>query len=299
MPCFKRNRRTANHLLFSIIAYTVITAVSILCLLPFLLVVTGSITDENAIYKFGFTLIPKKISFFAYSVILKSPFAMLRAYGVTVTVTLIGTILGLFITAMTAYVLCRKDFKYRNIFSFFFYFTTLFNGGLVSYYIFMVRYLQIKDTYYALLLPLLLNVFYLLIMRNFMNSIPFSIIESAKIDGADDFTIFIKIIIWVITPALASIGLFIALSYWNDWFNGMLFLEDHKRFPLQYMLYRIINSVRFASSMTARSGVPAPRMPQQSIKMAMTVFATGPIIFLYPFLQKYFVRGITIGAVKG
>ena len=132
-----------------------------------------------------------------------------------------------------------------------------------------------------------------------MNSIPFSIIESAKIDGANDFTIFVRIVLWIITPALASIGLFIALSYWNDWFNGMLFIEDHRRFPLQYMLYRIINSVRFASSMTARSGVPAPKMPQQSIKMAMTVVATGPIIFLYPFLQKYFVKGITIGAVKG
>ena len=283
----------------NIVASIIIAVISIICLLPFLLVVTGSITDENAIYQHGFSLFPSQVSFFAYSVIFRSPQAILRAYGVTIFITVVGTALGLFITAMTAYVLYRKDFKYRNVFAFFFYFTTLFSGGLVSYYIFMVRYLQIKDTYFALILPLLLNVFYLLIMRNFMNSIPFSIIESAKIDGAGDFTIFIRIVIWIITPALASIGLFIALAYWNDWFNAMLFLEDHKRFPLQYMLYRIINSVRFASSMTANAGIPAPRMPQQSIKMAMTVVATGPIIFLYPFLQKYFVRGITIGAVKG
>ena len=295
----KRSKLRDNHIVFNIIAYTIISVIALLCLLPFLLVVTGSITDENTIYTHGYTLIPKKVSFFAYDVIFKSPFAIMRAYGVTISITLIGTLLGLFITAMTAYVLFRRDFKYRNVFSFFFYFTTLFNGGLVSYYIFMVRYLQMKDTYYALVLPLLLNVFYLLIMRNFMKSIPYSIIESAKIDGANDFSIFIRIVLWLITPALAAIGLFIALSYWNDWFNAMLFLEDSKRYPLQYMLYRIINSVRFASSMTARAGVPAPRMPQQSIKLAMTVIATGPIIFLYPFLQKYFVKGITIGAVKG
>jgi len=295
----KVNKLRQNHPAVSIVSYSFITLVALLCLLPFLLIVSGSITNEDYIYTHGFTLFPREISFFAYSVIMRSPEAILRAFGVTVGITLVGTLLGLFITSMTAYVLFRRDFKYRNGFAFFFYFTTLFSGGLVSYYIFLVRYLQFKDTYYALIFPLLLNVFFLLIMRNFMKTVPYSIIESAKIDGANDFAIFMRIVLWVITPALATIGLFIALSYWNDWFNAMLFLDDHRRFPLQYMLYRIINSVRFASQMTARAGIPAPQMPQQSIKMAMTIVATGPIIFLYPFLQKYFVKGITIGAVKG
>lgn len=294
-----KTKLTGNHPVFNIIAYTFISIVAFVCLLPFLLVISGSITEESAIFRYGFTLIPREISFHAYEIIFRAPEAILRAYGVTIFITVTGTVVGLFITAMTAYVLYRKDFKYRNVFSFFFYFTTLFSGGLVSYYIFMVRHLQIQDTYFALILPLLLNVFFLLIMRSFMNSIPFSIVESAKIDGAGDFTIFTRIVLWIITPALAAIGLFIALAYWNDWFNAMLFIDDHRMYPLQYMLYRIINNVRFASAMTARAGVPAPRMPQQSIQLAMTVVATGPIIFLYPFLQKYFVKGITIGAVKG
>jgi putative aldouronate transport system permease protein len=295
----RSNHRNNKLSLFNLIGYSFITVISILCLIPFLMVISSSLTDESSIYKYGYSLIPHKMSFETYKIAFEAPMEIIRGYGITVSVTVLGTLTGLFITALTAYVLYRKEFKYRYQFSFLFYFTSLFSGGLVSYYIFLVRYLGFKDKYYALILPLLLNVFYILIMRNFMNSVPYSIIESAKIDGAGDFEIFLKIVLRVITPAIASIGLFIALGYWNDWFQAMLFIENYQMYPLQYMLYRIITSVEFSNVVSSQSGIPMPEMPKETIKMAMTVISTGPIIFLYPFVQKYFVKGITIGAVKG
>ena len=217
---------------------------------------------------------------------------------VTVSITVIGTVLGLLFTAMTAYVLNRKDFFLRNQMSFFFYFTTLFNGGLVAYYIICIRYLHFKNSYIALVLPMLLNAFYILIMRNFMKSIPDAIMESAKIDGAGDFRIFC-LIIPLIKPALASIGMFIALNYWNDWYLAMLFIEEKSMFPLQYMLYRMLSSINFLIYASKFSSVSTVDIPKETIKLAMTVIAIGPILLLYPFVQKFFVKGITIGAVKG
>jgi putative aldouronate transport system permease protein len=200
---------------------------------------------------------------------------------------------------MTAYVLSRKDFKYRNKFAFFFYFITLFNGGLVATYIFVIRYLHLKNSYLALILPVMINVFYLLIMRSFMTAIPESISESAKIDGAGDFTIFLKLILPLSKAGLATIGLFIALDYWNDWYNAMLYLTDYKKFPLQYMLYNMLSATEAMSRISSASKIPAGEMPSQSLKLAMSIVATGPIILVYPFVQKYFVKGITVGAVKG
>jgi len=263
------------------------------------LVVSGSFSSEESIFLYGYQIIPREFSLEAYNVLFQSPTAILRSYMVTISITVIGTSVGLFLTAMTGYVLSRKDFKYRGQIAFFFYFTTLFQGGMVATYILMIRYLGMKDNYLALLLPLMINVFYLLIMRNFARSIPDSLIEYAKIDGAGEFKIFIKIILPLMTPSLASIGLFIALGYWNNWYNAMLYIENQDMFPLQYLLYKMINSVRFAAVIAAEAGISMPQVPEQSLKLAMTCIATGPIIFVYPFIQKYFIQGITIGAVKG
>lgn len=284
---------------FNIIGYSVSALIGLACVIPFILVVSGSVTSEQSIYKDGYRLIPRAFSMDAYRIIFKAPEGMAQAYGVTVSLTVFGTILGLFITAMAAYVLQRKEFKHGNFFSFYFFFTTLFSGGLVPWYILMVRYLHLKNSFLALLLPPMLNIFYIIIMRSFMKSIPEAVTESAKMDGAGYFRIFVVLIIPMSTPAMASIGLFIALDYWNDWYNAMLFIGKDKLYPLQYFLYRILNSINFANSSVAASGVPLPKMPSESFKLAMTVVATGPIILLYPFVQKYFVRGIVIGAVKG
>lgn len=199
---------------------------------------------------------------------------------------------------MTAYVLSRKDFEWRNKFSFFFYFTTIFNGGLVPWYILCVRYLKFNDNILGLLLPFMLSVFNILVMKSFMNSIPTAIIESAKIEGANDFMIFI-LILPLLKPALATIGLFIALMYWNDWFLSYIFMQNQKLFSLQYYLYKIVAGAEALKRLTNVPGRENVIVPTESLKLAMTIITTGPIIMLYPFVQRYFVAGLTIGAVKG
>ena len=221
------------------------------------------------------------------------------AYGVTILVTVVGTALGLLLTSMTAYVLYRKDFPWRHAMAFYIFFTTLFSGGLVPWYILMVRYLRLMDNPAVLVLPSLLSVFNILIMRNFMKSIPDSLVEAAKIDGAGDFKIYRRIILPLSKPSLATVGLFIALHYWNEWYNAMLFLNNERFYPLQYYLYRVLNSMNFAAQAAREANIPLPQMPTESFKLVMTVVATGPILLLYPFLQRYFIKGITIGAVKG
>jgi len=285
---------------FNLLGYFFISVFAMMCIIPFIMILTGSVTEESTIVREGYKLIPSVLSFESYAFIFRAPVQMLKAYQVTLLVTVAGTAAGLFLTAMTAYVLQRKDFKYRNVFAFYFFFTTLFSGGLVPWYILIIRYLELKNSLFALILPMLLNVFYIIIMRSFISStIPDAISESAKIDGASDFRIFLSIILPLSKPALATIGLFIALNYWNDWYHALLFIEKENLYPLQYFLYNILNSINFANSAAAQAGVAVVSMPKESFKLAMTVVATGPIILLYPFVQKYFVQGITVGAVKG
>lgn len=293
-------KKTKDRLVFNIIAYTVLILLSILCLLPFIMMLTGSFTSQEAIFRDGYRLIPTELSTEAYQLIFRDPTVILRAYGVTIFVTVVGTVLSLFITSMAAYVLASKDFKYRNKFSFYFYFTSIFGGGLVPWYILMVRYLHMRDNIIALIFPLLVNSVYIIIMRSFIqSSIPSVLQESAKIDGANDFQIYLIIILPLSKAALATIGLFTALIYWNDWYNAMLFINKEELYPLQYFLHALLSKADFMKSVASQSGVPVVEMPTESLKLAMTVVATGPIILLYPFLQKYFVKGITIGAVKG
>ncbi|NBD24930.1 carbohydrate ABC transporter permease [Paenibacillus glycinis] len=287
------------NLLFNLISYTVVTVAAILCLLPFEILISGSFTDENAIALHGYGILPSKFSLEAYRVLFKFPEAIIRAYGVSIFITVVGTIVGLFVTSMTAYVMNRKDFKYRNKLAFFFYFTTLFNGGILSTYIFFVKYLQLKNDMLALILPLLINVFYLIVMRTFISSIPDSISESAKIDGAGDFTIFMKLILPLTKPGLATIGLFYALDYWNDWYNAMLYITDVNKYPLQYLLFSTLQSAEAISRISKMASVAAISVPTLSLKLAMAVIATGPIILVYPSVQKYFVKGLTVGAIKG
>lgn len=288
-----------DRLVLNIIGYVFVSLFAVICVIPFVMVVTGSFSSQQAIVSDGYRLIPRAYSLDAYRIMFDSSRSLLRAYGVTILVTAAGTAAGLFITAMTAYVLNCKDFRYRNQFAFYFYFTTLFGGGLVPWYIMMVKYLHLKNSLLALILPLMLNVFYILIMRSFVSGIPEAIKESAQIDGAGDFTIFVRLILPLLKSALATIGLFIALNYWNDWFNTMLFVDREKLYNLQYYLYQILSKMDFMNAAFAQSGLALPTMPSDSYKMAMTLVATGPILLLYPFVQRYFVKGITIGAVKG
>ena len=293
-------KNTTDRMIFFSIGYVVIIIVSIFCLIPFMLVVSGSFTSEETILKHGYSFIPQVFSLEAYKTVFRQPLALMQAYFVTTSVTVIGTILGLFITSMTGYVLSRKDFEWKNKFAFFFYFTTLFSGGIVPWYILCVRYLKLNDNYLALLFPFMLNVFYLIIMKSFMSSIPEAITESATIDGANDFLIYWKLILPLAKPAMATIGLFIALGYWNDWFSSYMFMQDKKLFSLQFYLYKIIAGQQALQQLAAGTpGRDTGVMPSESLKLAMTIIATGPIVLLYPFVQRYFVTGLTVGAVKG
>jgi putative aldouronate transport system permease protein len=294
------SKHTVEKYSFNIIGYLLISVFAVMCIIPFIMIIVGSITEESQIIKYGYSLFPKEFSVEAYQFIFKNPKQILSAYQITILVTIVGTALGLFLSAMTAYVLQRKDFTYRNAFAFYFFFTTLFSGGLVPWYILIVKYLGFKDSILALIVPLLLNVFYIIIMRSFISTtIPDAISESAKIDGAGDFRIFVSIILPLTKPALATIGLFIALNYWNDWYHATLFVNKESLYPLQYFLYKILNSINFSNSAVSAQGSVVVETPKESFKLAMTVIATGPIILLYPFVQKYFIQGITIGAVKG
>lgn len=290
---------SASSKAFYTICYTVVALMAIICLIPFILLISGSFTSEQWIRFHGYGLIPGEFSTEAYKIIFKTPERIVRAYGVSILITAVGTGLGLLLTAMTAYVISRKDFKYRNKFSFFFYFTTLFSGGMVSTYIYYIQYLHLKDSLLALILPMMFNVFYLLIMRTFVNTIPHALVESAKIDGAGEWRIFFTIILPLLKSGLATIGLFLALGYWNDWYNAMLYLNTETKYPLQYMLYAIQQQTQALAAIASQAGIQVANLPSSSLKLAMAVVATGPIVIVYPFVQKYFVAGITIGSVKG
>ncbi len=286
---------------FRMMAYLIITISSLICLFPFILIISGSLTANESIIRDGFHLIPKVFSLEGYQMVFTFPTQLIKAYGVTIFVTVVGTLVGLFLITMAGYVLQRKDFKYRNQMAFFIYFTTLFGGGLVPWYIMLTTYFGLADTYAVLILPGLMTPFLIILMKNFIKSaIPEELFESAKIDGANDFRIYYSVVLKLAMPGIATVGLFLALTYWNDWFMSSLFINDANMYQLQYYLYNTINTMMFVSQMATGTGVTLGReIPTESTKMAMAIVVTGPIIFLYPFVQRYFVKGLTIGAVKG
>ncbi|GHV54847.1 ABC transporter permease [Spirochaetia bacterium] len=280
--------------------YVLVSAMTLIALVPFVLIIASSFSSEEAIRMTGFTIWPKEFSTYAYELLFRSPRQIAGAYVLTISMTLVGTAAGLFVIAMTGYALQRKDFPYRNGITFFIYFSSLFSVGLIPFYMTMTQIYHLKDNYLAILLPLMMNPWLIILMKNFAKAVPNEITESGKIDGAGDFTVFIKLILPMLKPALATIGLFIAIGYWNEWYYSSLFLSSNVEFrPLQYQLYRVINQVAALKNSVAGSVVTLTNIPSETLKMATAVLATGPIILVYPFVQKYFVSGIAIGAVKG
>ena len=280
--------------------YVIVTLFSVACIIPFWMVIASSFSTEEAIRRTGFTLWPTDFSLYSYELLFRSPDQMIGAYAVTVGLAVVGTLIGLFIIAMTGYALQRKDFPFRNGIMFYIYFTSLFSAGLVPFYLLIKQTLNLGDTYWAILLPLLMNPWLIVLMKNFVKAIPHEITESGKIDGAGDFRIFWNLILPSMKPALATIGLFLALAYWNEWYYSSLFLSSKVPYrPLQYHLYNVINKVASLKNSVAGSNVVIEDLPGETLKMATATVATGPIILLYPFVQKYFVAGLTVGSVKG
>lgn len=294
-----RRQSAADVLTFQAIGYPLLFLFALVCLIPFLIVIGSSLTSESYIIRNGYSILPGELSLESYKTIFQSPMAILRAYGVTIFVTVTGTALSVFLNMMAGYVLQRKDFEWRNRLSFFYFFTTLFSGGLMPWYILCVKYLHLKDSIWAMILPGIVSVWNILLVKGFMAGIPFEMTEAAKIDGAGDFSVFMKLIWPLSKPLIATIGLFTALTYWNDWYNSMLFINNNHLYSLQYQLYKLINDAKELRRIAAESGIVVDTVPIESMKMALTVVVTGPIVLLYPFVQRYFVKGLTLGAVKG
>lgn len=295
-------KKSKDVIAFNIMGYTLVTIFGLICLIPFWLIFISSFADEATLLKDGFKLWPEAFSIAAYQWVFHNPLKILIAYRNTIFVTVSGTALSVFLCVMTGYVLSRPNFPWKNGFSLFFFFTTLFNGCLVPWYILCTQYLGFKNHYYAMILPMVFSVWSMLIAKNFMKSIPYEIAESAKVDGAGEMRIFLKLVLPISKPLLATLGLFAALAYWNDWYNCMLFVSDEKKQNLQYFLQDMLGSVEALKTMISSGNLTATMydtLPEQSMKMAMTCVVIGPIIFLYPMIQKNFIKGLTIGAVKG
>lgn len=274
-----------------------------LCILPFLFVLIISLTSEQSLQANGYRFWPEEWSFEAYRYIFESGSNIIRAYGVTIFVTVTGTLLGLAIMTTYAYALSRKNFAFKGFFTKLIFIPMLFSGGMVASYLVVTRFLGLKNTLLALILPICVSSFNIIILRTFFKTtVPDAIIESAKIDGASEFLLFIKIVLPISLPAIATIALFLTLGFWNDWFNAMLYIDKNNLIPLQYLLIKLETSIEFLVNNSAVLGTTAvqeaSKLPKETVKMAIVVISTLPIVCAYPFFQRYFVSGLTVGAVK-
>jgi putative aldouronate transport system permease protein len=288
---------------FELFATIILILMTFVALMPILLIVIASFTDEKTLLAGGYTYLPKKLSLNAYYYMLKQGALIFRSYGISLLVTVIGTVSSVLLTTMLAYPMSRRNFKYRNILAFLVFFTMLFNGGIVSSYMLWSRFLHIKNTIWALIIPnYLVTGFNIFLVRNYYaNGIPDSLIESAQIDGATEIKIFGKIMFPLAVPTVATISLFTGLGYWNDWINGLYYITEPKFFGIQNLLIRIMNNIQFLKTGTIANalGTGSVELPGTAVRMAMAVIGILPIVIIYPFVQKYFIKGVVIGAVKG
>lgn len=294
-----------DRTVFAAISHTVMILVTVMAVLPFLLVFLSSVTEENTLVLNGYSFFPEKFSLYAYEYIIKKGAKIFRAYGVTVFVTLVGTSINVLISAMLAYPLSLKDLPGRRFWSFYVVFTLLFNGGLVPTYLLYTSVFNVKNTIFALIVPtFLMHTMNVLLMRSYYStSIPSELYEAAEIDGANQFRIFSTIILPLGKPIAVTMALFSGLSYWNDWTNGLYYLtgyEGEKLFSIQNFLNKVVTDIQYLnSSQVGSSSEMLAKLPTVSVRMAIAFVAMIPILILFPFLQKYFSKGIAMGAVKG
>lgn len=289
----------STNILFNIL-FAILAA---LCIVPFLFVLIISLTSEQSLKANGYRFWPAEWSLEAYRYIFGAGNNILRSYGITIFVTVAGTLLGLIIMTTYAYALSRKNFAFRGFFTKLIFIPMLFSGGMVSSYLVVTRFLGLKNNILALILPICVSSFNIIILRTFFKTtVPDAIIESAKIDGASEFLLFLKIVLPISLPAIATIALFLTLGFWNDWFNAMLYIDKNNLMPLQYLLIKLETSIEFLVNNSSALGTAAvqeaAKMPKETVKMAIVVISTLPIVCAYPFFQRYFVSGLTVGAVK-
>lgn len=274
---------------------------AMLCVLPFWLVLSGSLTSEAEIMSSGFGLFPKKIDFTAYKILMTNMSRILNGYKISLIVTVVGTTLTVVVVSLAAWPISQNRVKYHNALNFFVLFTMLFSGGMVPWFIVCRNMLHLTDTIWALILPYVANAWYIFLVRNYYRGIPDELVEAAKIDGAGEYRIFGQIIFPLSKPVLATIALFACLAYWNDWWLGIMLVDKVEMQPLQLLLRTITSNIQFLSTAgnVNAVAVASSSIPSEAIKMATCIITIGPIILVYPFVQKYFVKGIMVGAVKG
>lgn len=272
-------------------------------IIPFWLVISISFTSEEALLNYGYKLIPKDFSITAYQFVFKNPQKLLDAYGVTAAQAVIGTFLAVLVMALCAYPLSRSSFRLKKPITFYIFFTMLFGGGLIPSYILNTVYLRLGNKLWIYILPCLANAFYIIIFRTFFQGLSASLVESAKIDGASELRIFFRIIFPLSTPVMATISLLFLLDRWNDWYTSLIYIRKENLFTLQYLLQKILMEAEFISRMAAEFPVGADlnafKVPTEGMRFAMCIVAAGPMLVIFPFFQKYFAQGLTIGAVKG
>lgn len=294
--------KTTGEKVFHVVIHFLLIILSACCLVPFLIILGSSFQSQEEIMSIGYKILPLKPTLNAYRMLLAAPGRILNAYKVTIITTAVGTIVGLWLVSTCGYVMSRRDYAYKRMLSFYVFFTMLFNGGLVPTYILITRWLNLKDTLIALIIPGLCSAWNILLMKGFFQSVPVSLIESAKLDGAGELRVFTQIVVPISKPAFATVGLLLLLTYWNEWYYSMLFIDDENLVKLQYLLMTIMKNIEYLNSpeaVNAGLGSAAASMPTLSARMAMCVVAAGPILVVFPFFQKYFVKGMTVGAVKG
>ncbi len=286
---------------FNRVSTAILTVMVTLTLLPILLIIIASFTKETALLQNGYSFLPKEWSLDAYYYIIKQGSVILRAYGVSVLVTVVGTVGSVLITTTLAYPMARQSFPYRNALSFFVFFTMLFSGGIVPSYIMWTNFFHIKNTIWALIIPnYLVSAFNVILVKNFYsNNIPSSLIEAAQLDGATEMQIFRKLVFPMARPVVATISLFTGLCYWNDWTNGLYYVDNQKLYSIQLLLMKIMNNIEALKANANLMGAGAVSLPGTSVRMAIAFIGILPILIVYPFVQKYLVEGVVIGAVKG
>lgn len=294
MNRFGRISRPANAAIT-----TFLGIVTLLIAIPFFLVCAISFTDSEAIQKYGYSFWPKQWSLAAYQSIFEDG-AIFKSFGTTIIITVIGTVIGVFLMSTFAYTLSRKGYAYRRFLSRYSLIPMLFSGGMIGNYIVVVNVLGLRNSIWSLILPLCMSTFSIMVLRTFYQmSVPDSLIESAYMDGANEWLIYFKIVLPLSLPGLATIALFLTLGYWNDWFSALLYTDNNELIPLQYMLMKMESNIEFISSNASKMGMTeSGALPTESIKMAVVVVSTLPILIVYPFFQKYFIGGLTVGAVK-
>lgn len=303
MNSSKEGVQRTVRLNYNTLIYLFFIVFSLSFVIPFILVLSVSFSSEEAIRSYGYSLIPNRFELTAYRFVFSNPEQIVNSYQVTAFQAAFGTLLSVLLMALCAYPLSRKDFSYRGPITFFIFFTMIFGGGLVPTYILITQYLSIDNTVWVYILPLLANAFHIIIMRTFFQQIPSSFRESAKIDGANELRIFFQIIVPISKPVLATISLLGVLERWNNWFTALIYIRRPELYSLQYLLQRILMQAEFvramAREMPGNIDLADMQVPTESMRFAMAVVAAGPMLVVFPFFQKYFVKGLTIGGVKG